>query len=107
MFHIYIKSHARFVVAVIIQNFFSHLIYMCVLRKVGDRHLVVNLKAGKQSHLICSFILAFGESIPMITRNADVIARFHMNLIVALWLMVEHGDDIVRILTAIVVDVIE
>lgn len=80
---------------------------MCVLRKVGDRHLIVNLKAGKQTHLICSFIFALGESIPMITRNADVIARLHVDLIVALWLMIEHGDDIVSILAAIVVDVVE
>lgn len=43
----------------------------------------------------------------MISSNSYQITGLDLNLIVTIWLVIEHADDVVSILPTIVVDVVQ
>lgn len=103
---------------------------MTVFGEIGYFHFVVHFEGRNQAVLlkwtrkrsanvgqiatrmtedthIGAKILSLRESVPMVASNSYEVASFDLNLIVACWLMRQHGHHIVSILPAVIINIVQ
>lgn len=78
-----------------------------IFGEIGRFHLVHHLERWEQTRLIGSRVFALRKAIPMIARNSHQIANFHVDLVVAVRFVRQDGFPIVRILSSIVINIVQ
>lgn len=76
-------------------------------RQLGGVHLLLHLERGEQAALIGARVLALGVAVPMVARHRDEIPDPQLQVLVRARLVRDDDATIVRILAAIVVDVVQ
>lgn len=78
-----------------------------ILWKISRFNFVDHFERWEQALLIGARISAFREPIPVIASYANQITNIHKDLLVIAWMMCDHCLPIMRILSAIIVDIVE
>lgn len=86
---------------------FRRLLHFGILGKIYHLDFVVNLKRRKQPDLAGARVLPLGVPVPVVPGHPHQIALAHVNFVVVLRVVRQHHLPVVRVLAAVVVDVVQ
>lgn len=85
-------------------NSFRHL---RIQWKLGRFNFIPHLETRKQSDLIRTNVQPFTQTVPVVAGDADEVAHGHRHFAAPTCFMGQHGDDVVCVLSAVIVDVVQ